>query len=722
MGKYSQDNRLLAVSSPLGKDVLLLEGFSGTEEISRLFQVELQMLAESKTAVQFDKILGKALTVTIVLPDGSKTYLSGICNKLAEGEEVVAAQGEQNFIRYRAEIVPAFWLLTRKVRSRVFQRLDVPAILKKVITGFDVSWQIQGQFKARDYVVQYRESDFAFASRLMEEEGIFYFFKHTSSGHQMIVGDSAQCHQDVPAPAKVPFEELRGAAENELKIDAWEKQQELTSGKTTLWDYCFEMPDKNLAADQTVRATGKSGTVTHQLKVGGNDQFELYDFPGGYAGRFDGISAGGADQAANLQDIFQDNARTVGIRMQQEALRSLTIHGTGDCRQFVTGSKFTLDKHFNGNGAYILTRIKHRALMQGAYTTGGKVKLDYQNSFTCIPSDAPFRPERLTPRPVVQGTQTAVVVGPAGDEICTDKYGRVKVQFFWDREGKNDINSSCWIRVGTPWAGKLWGMIHIPRIGQEVIVAFLEGDPDQPIIVGSIYNAQVMPPYTLPDNKTQSGLKTRSTLKGTEDNFNELRFEDKKGSEEVYFHAEKDYNRVVENNDTLKVGSDKADDGSQTIEIYKDRTETIKTGNETVTIEKGNRTHTLKKGDETVTLETGSRTHSIKKDDTLTVEGKQTVTVTGNQAVTIKSGDQTISVNSGKIGTTASTSITLTVSSSSAKIEPSAITLTVGGSTVKLESAAITLTCGGGSVKVEPSAVTLTAPQIKLASANISIG
>jgi type VI secretion system secreted protein VgrG len=724
MAKYTQDNRLLSVTTPLGKDVLLLEGYSGTEEISRLFRFELEMLAQSKTAVTFANVLGKAMTVTITLPDATTTYISGICAKLIEGEEAVAAQGEDTFIRYRAEIVPSFWLLTRTVRSRIFQRQSVSDILKAVITGFSVSWQLQGTYNPRDYVTQYRESDFAFASRLMEEEGIFYFFKHTSSGHQMIVADTPQAHQTVQTPSTVIFDELGGAAENELRIFSWEKRQELTSAQATLWDFCFEMPDKNLAANTTIKATATAGTVTHQLQVGGNAQFELYDFPGGYAGRVDGVAAGGGDQSSNLQGIFTDNARTVGIRIQQEAVRAVTIGAQSDCRHFVTGSKFTLSEHFNGNGTYLLVKIEHKGFMKGAYTTGGKVKLDYSNTFLCLTSDTPFRPERLTPRAVIQGTQTAVVVGPQGNEIYTDKYSRIKVQFYWDRIGTDDINSSCWIRVGTPWAGAQWGTIHIPRIGQEVIVAFLEGDPDQPIVVGSVYNAQQMPPYTLPANQTQSGIKSRSTLQGTSDNYNELRFEDKKGSEQIVFHAEKDFIREVENNDSLTVGSSNAADGSQTITIYNNRTETITNGNESITISKGNRTETISQGNESITISqgnrtetisqgnesitlgAGSRTTSIKQDDTLTIQGKQAITVTGNQTVTIQSGDQTIQVSSGQISTTAAKNITLTVGSNSAKIDTSSITLTVGGNSVKIDS----------------SGITLTGSKITLSSASIAIG
>ena len=211
-------------------------------------------------------------------------------------------------------------------------------------------------------------------------------------------------------------------------------------------------------------------------------------------------------------------------------------------------------------------------------TPSGERLPPYTNTFQCIPAALPFRPERTIPRPRIDGTQTAVVVGNSGDEIFTDKYGRIKVQFPWDRQGQNNADSSCWIRVATPWAGTQWGIIHIPRVGQEVVVAFEEGDPDRPIVVGSVYNAQEMPPYTLPDNMTQSGYLSRSTKKGTSDNFNQLRFEDKKGSEEVYFHAEKDFNRVVENNDTLKVGFDKKDKGDQTIQVFNNHSLTVGAG------------------------------------------------------------------------------------------------------------------------------------------------
>jgi type VI secretion system secreted protein VgrG len=544
----------------------------------------------------------------------------------------------------------------------------VPDILKEVLKGLDVDYQIQGQFEQRNYCLQYQETDLDFASRLMEEEGLYYFFKHTSSKHQMVVANTTQAHPEVPEITKAIFNES-----GEHRVYSWEKTQEIRSGKYTVWDYTFEMPAKHLEADETVRDFFKAGGVTHKLKVGGNDKYEIYEYPGGYADRFDGIDKGGGDQASELQKIFQDNKRTVGIRLQQEAWPGLVIRGASDCRQFTSGHKFRLEKHGDHNGMYVFTRLEQSAQLRGVYTSGGKVSLDYHNTFTCVPLEVAFRPPRVTPRPIIYGTQTAVVVGPKGQEIFTDKYGRVKVQFPWDRDGKNDAGSSCWVRVATPWAGKQWGMIHIPRIGQEVVVSFQGGDPDQPLIVGSVYNADLMPPYTLPDNMTQSGLKTRSTPKGEAENFNELRFEDKKGSEEVYFHAELNFNRVVENNDSLKVGSDQADDGSQTNEIYKNRTTTLKTGDDKLTLEQGSRTDeinkdrsvTIKTGNDTLKINAGSRTTDIKVDDSLKASGKITVEAT--------------------------TSIELKVGGSSIKIEPAKITISSaeidvqGSATVKIQ-------------------------------------
>ncbi len=569
MATYIQADRPLAVTTPLGKDALLLVGFTGQEAVSQLFSFQLDLMAENRQDVAFDKLLGQKITVSLTLPDRKKRYFNGVCNRVIQGVR------DKIFTAYRMEIVPQFWLLTRRAQSRIFQHISVPDILKKVLAGLDVEYEIRGTFQPRDFCVQYRETDFNFASRLMEEEGIYYFFKHAADGHKMVVANTPQSHPDMPEMSEIIFEEVEGGMRKEERIYDWQKVQELRSGKYTLWDHSFELPHKHLEADKLIQESVAVGKVTHKLKVGNNEQLEIYDFPGEYAQRFDGIDKGGGEQPSEIQKIFDDNKRTVGIRMQQEAVPGLIIRGASNCRHFVTGHKFTLKEHFNGNDQYVLTGLNHSARLSAAdYRSGESGEFTYDNTFICIPFAVPFRPPQKTPKPVVQGTQTAVVVGPAGEEIFTDKYGRVKVQFHWDREGKGDADSSCWVRVATPWAGKNWGTIYIPRISMEVIVDFLEGDPDQPIVVGCAYNADMMPPYKLPDNKTMSTTKTMSSKGGG--GFNELRFEDKKGQEQVFLHGEKDQDIRIKNDRREWIGNDRH------LHVERDKREYIKQDDHTI--------------------------------------------------------------------------------------------------------------------------------------------
>jgi type VI secretion system secreted protein VgrG len=648
MPKYSQADRLLSVSTPLGSDVLLLQRMSGVEEISRLFSFELEMLAESTATVPFDKILGRPVTVTLVLPgDMSKRYINGIVKRFSQGGRTPSAMGNGTFTRYRAEVVPQLWNLTRNHQSRIFQQMTVPDILKKVLQGLNVNYSgLQGDYKPRDYCVQYRESDFAFASRLMEEEGIFYFFKHSDGSHQMVVADAQAAFQDLPGPNRLIYETFEGGTRTEDRVHRWEKSQTVRSARFRLWDSSFEMTGKNFESVRPGLGSVQVGAVNHSLN-GVNCNMEIYDYPGAFAQRFDGIDPGGGERPTDLGQIIPDGARTVGLRMQEETAGSILLEGESTCRQLTSGGKFSLTRHFDGNGSYVLARVDHLADIGDAYTLGD-APATYVNTFQCLPAALPYRPERTIPRPHIAGTQPAVVVGPDGEEIFTDKYGRIKVQFPWDREGRNDANSSCWIRVATPWAGKQWGIIHIPRVGQEVVVAFEEGDPDRPIVVGSVYNDRNMPPYALVNHKTQSGYIDRSTPQGTSDNFNQLRFENKKGEEEVYFHAEKDFNRVIENNDTLKVGHDKQADGDQTIQIWNNQS--------------------LSVGGGQGQARDGSQTITIWKDRTATLQ-------TGNDSLIVQKGDQTTQVSSGSSSTEAMKSITLKVGGSSITIDQSGITL-----------------------------------------------
>jgi type VI secretion system secreted protein VgrG len=577
MPKYTQDTRRLKVTTPLGKDQLLLIGLSANEAISHLFSFRVDTIAENATEVAFDRLLGQPVTVEITEP---QRFFNGICVRVSQGER------DQTFTAYSMEIVPKFWLLTRKAQSRIFQQISVPNILKKVFADLDVKYQLEGQYEPRDYCVQYRETDFNFASRLMEEEGLFYYFQHKDGSHTMIVTDSTT-HPDLPNGAKLVYEEISGGHRKENRIFDWAKTQEMRSGKYTLWDHCFELPHKHVEADKTIQSSVQAGTVEHKLKVGGNDNLELYDFPGEYAQRFDGVDPGGGDRPGDVQKIFEDNKRTVALRMQQEAFPSLKMQGRSTCHQVVAGYQFTLDRHFNADGKYLVTNVNHRATL-AAYRSDHEEFL-YENSFLCTPVALPFRPARVTPRPFVQGSQTAVVVGPSGEEIFTDKYGRVKVQFHWDREGKHDVNSSCWIRVATHWAGKRWGAFHIPRIGQEVVVDFLEGDPDQPIIVGSVYNAEQMHPYLgdgpdpkHPKDPKVSGIKSCSTKGGA--GFNEIRFDDTKDKEQIFIHGQRDEDiRILKDSREFIghdrhqiIGKGKYGPGDQRVLVEKDKHLTIK--------------------------------------------------------------------------------------------------------------------------------------------------
>jgi type VI secretion system secreted protein VgrG len=613
MATYTQGNRPLSVKTPLGPDKLLLIGFHGVDAISQPFSYRLDLLAENATDIPFDKLLGQPCTVTFRwdMDNSKQRFFNGICARVSQGPR------DAIFTQYHIELVPAAWLLTRKAQSRIFQHMSVQDILKKVLTGIKVTWKLQGSFEPRDYCVQYRETDFNFMSRLMEEEGIFYFFKHEDGSHEMIVGNHPGAHLTVDPQPTVPFEEKLGGPRDELRIVAWEKIQEVRSGKYTLWDHSFELPYQNLEADKLIQDSVSVGGVSHKLKVANNDKLEIYDFPGEYAQRFDGIDKGGGDQPAELQKIFQDNKRTVEIRMQEEAVHSLEIQGRGNCRQFVSGHKFSLERHFNANGDYVLTSVSLVAQSASSDYFSGESQMSFATGFTCIPVALPFRPPRRTPKPLVQGTQSAVVVGPADEEIFTDKYSRVKVQFPWDREGKKNQDSSCWIRVTTLWAGKQWGMIHIPRIGQEVLVSFLEGDPDQPIIVGSVYNADMMPPGNLPPSKIGSGVKSRSTLKGTPDNFNAIEFDDTKGKEALWIHAEKDQHIEVEHDETHTVGVDrkKSIGRNEQSSIGKNRTETVGE-------------------DEKISIG-GNRSETVEKNETITVGGDRTMSVGGKESLEV---------------------------------------------------------------------------------------
>jgi type VI secretion system secreted protein VgrG len=523
---YTQDDRLLALETPLGKDLLLLQRLQGDDAISRPFSYSLELLAFENTSISFKDIVGQKVTISIQLPDKQPRYVNGYVTRFSQGET-----DARNFTHYYCQVSPWLWFLTRQSDCRIFQNMTVPDILSQVFNLFSVKDfrnSLKTSYSPLEYCVQYRETSFNFVSRLMEEYGIFYYFDHTTKGkHTLVLADQSSALPDCPG-SPFSYETAVGGIDDPDAISDWNVQQDLRTGKYTLNDYNFTTPEVSLLANEP--------TV---VDLSASQGLELFDYPGLYTTKDDG------DAAAKL-------------RMQEEEATHILISASSNCRGLLSGYGFDLENHYRGdqNTSYILTSVQHSASMGNVYVSGEEGTESYSNRLMCIPSSTAYRPARSVPKPFVQGPQTALVVGKDGEEIWVDNYGRVKVQFYWDRLGEKNEKSSCWIRVSQPWAGNGWGSIWIPRIGQEVIVSFLEGDPDRPLITGRVYNQDQMPPYTLPDYQTRSTFMSRSSKGGGSSNYNELRFEDKMGSEQIFINAEKDMDLRVENDLREYIGND----------------------------------------------------------------------------------------------------------------------------------------------------------------------
>ncbi|GGF57802.1 hypothetical protein GCM10007301_16890 [Azorhizobium oxalatiphilum] len=658
-----QTNRLLQLTTPLGGDVLIATDLSGTEGLSQLFSFTVSMVS-SNAAITPDQMLGKAVTVKIARPDSDPRCINGIVTRFLAGDQSV-----DGLRRYQAVLSPKLWLLTRTADCRIFQNQSVTQIADTLLSDGGVTdykkQGLSGTHPTRDYCVQYRETDFAFLQRIFAEEGIYFYFQHTDSGHTLVLSDSTSGYADC---ADKSVNHAPAATGQTIGVQEWSSGFAFQSGKTTLSDYNFEQPTTDLTASTT--------TV---LSNSAFKSWEIYDYPGDYTQKSDGTSLS-------------------RVRMEADEANYAVSPGASTYAGFMPGTKFTMTKHevsSEQGKQYTLAVVDHVA--KDYSHLGNQTKdVTYSNRFTAIPATVAWRPQPVTRRPLIPGPQTATVVGPSGEEIYCDKYGRIRLQFHWDRLGKNDENSSCWVRVSQSLAGATWGAQFIPRVGMEVVVAFLEGDPDRPLVVGTVYNGQNMPPYTMPDNKTQSGIKTRSSTGGSATTFNELRFEDKKDSELVYMHAQKDFTREVENDDKLTVKHD------QTLTIKNDRTETVQEGNESVTISKGNRTLTVSEGNDTTTVSQGNRAATISQgNESLTVsQGNLSTTVSqGNVSTTVSSGNHTVSLGSGNA------------------------TLQCDGGSITLQAAqTITLKVGGNSLTISQSGMTLNATQISISgSAKVEV-
>jgi type VI secretion system secreted protein VgrG len=590
----------MEVTTPLGADVLLFHRMFAREEVSRLFEFQLDLLSE-KGDINLDDVLGKTFTVKLELPNDKTRYFNGYVTRFSQ----VGMYGRYH--SYQATLRPWLWLLTRTADCRIFQEQTVPDIIKKVFgdhSAADFKKQLTGNYRKWEYCVQYRETDFNFVSRLMEQEGIYYYFTHDDGRHTMHLVDSYSGHEPFPGYAEIPYIPPDKAVRPEKEyVSEWLHAGEIQPGAYALDEYDFERPSVELAAKKT---------VSRKFSFGDH---EVFDYPGEYVQKSDGEQYAQA-RLDELQSSFE------------------LATGATNARGLAVGRLFKLtgQTRKDQNRDYLVLSASH-TLESSEYESTEAGGASYACSFSVLPSKQQYRAQRLTPKPTVQGPQTAVVVGPSGDEIYTDKYGRVKVQFHWDRYGKKDENSSCWTRVSHPWAGKNWGVIHIPRIGQEVIVDFIEGDPDQPIITGRLYNAEQMPPWQLPGNMTQSGILTRSSKGGSGANANAIRFEDKTGSEQLWIHAEKNQDIEVENDETHWVGHDrkKTIDNDETTLVKHDRTETVG-NNETISIGV-NRTETVGVN-ESITIG-ANRTKSVGASETVSVALQRTHTVGVNETIAV---------------------------------------------------------------------------------------
>lgn len=526
MPEFTQEGRLIAIETPLGPDKLLLRSFTMHEELGRPFVCECEIRSVEPN-LDYDKIIGSPAAIRIEL-DNTTRYINGIVSRF--GHTGTIGPGRMN--HFVMTIVPSMWFLSRTSTCRIFQNMSVPDIIKQVLNDYgttDISITLKGTFKPREYVVQYRESALDFISRLMEEEGIYYYFAHESGKHTMVIVDDLSAHKPVEGgAATVPFLEHEHFDGGEEAVSSVERSQVVMTGAVTLRDFDFRNPTRLLESER------KTVVQQHPLKT-----FEHYDYPGRY-------------------DMKEGGDRYALLRMDQYECRYESLRFESSAKHLVVGHKFTLSQYPVAalNKEYIITAAQQHADGGefGSNVQHGKGP-SYTVSFKGILANLQFRSEMLTPKPRIVGPQTAFVVGASGEEIFPDEFGRVKVQFLWDREGKSDEKSSCYIRVSQGWAGARFGMMFLPRIGQEVIVEFLEGDPDRPIITGRVYNGgEGQVPYKLPDNKTVSTIKSSSSKGG--EGFNEIRFEDKSGKEFIFVHAQKDYHRRVINDSLTFIGHD----------------------------------------------------------------------------------------------------------------------------------------------------------------------
>lgn len=518
---------------------LLLESFRGTEGLSRAYNFELLLVCQD-SGVELKSMMGQHVVLEIELADASPRYLAGYLTRFAS----IGSDG--GMARYTATLNPWFSMLKNRFDTRIFQGCTVEDVVTQVFALCPAfsrhEFRLSKPLKHYTYITQYRETDFNFVQRLLEEEGMFYYFEHTAEGHTMIICDDSSTLLPLPEQPQIRYH-TASVTETADSITQWSGNRQLQSGKIAVQTFDYRQPSNRLPV--AMKSLNKQGDV---------DEFEIYDFPGQYT-----------------HGTYDEGETLLRLRVEALELKGKSFHGASNCRAMKPGYTFELLQHYDHDQGpaedrqFLLMSVESEG--HNNYLSGHQAS--YYNTFACVRKKIVFRPQLTTPRPTISGPQTAIIVGPPGEEIFTDELGRVKVQFHWDRKGEHNDKSSCWVRVAQAGASGGFGSIQIPRVGDEVVVVFLDGNPDRPLVMGSLYNSQNTPPWSLPANKTQSGFLTRS-MKGDGGTANFFRFEDKSGAEQIIMHAERNMDTEIEVDETHSVGS------NRTIKVGGTHTETIK--------------------------------------------------------------------------------------------------------------------------------------------------
>ncbi|MBJ7223501.1 MULTISPECIES: type VI secretion system Vgr family protein [unclassified Brenneria] len=600
-----QNRRLVKLTTPLqGSQELLPDQVTGTEALSQLFNFNLALISQD-AGIELKSLIGQPVLLELELAEGGTRPIHGYITRFSSNGS------DGGLARYSATLSPWLWMLSRRYDSRLFQDQTVEQVVTQVFATYGAlpkfEFRLSKTLKPHSYITQYRESDLNFVQRLLENEGLFYYFEHTPEQHTLVVVDDSTVLQPLPLQPQIRYHSA-SVTETADTITSWNGSRQLQSGRVAVQTFDYKQPGNLLPV--SLDSVNQQGDVM---------PLEIFDFPGQY-------THGSVDDGEVL------------VRNRLEALEVLakTFQGDSNCRNMSPGHTFELLQHYDHDQGSPEDR---QFLLLSVHHTAGNNHLSgsepyYANSFTCVRRKIPFRPQLSAQRPVISGPQTAIVVGPPGEEIFTDSLGRVKLQFHWDRYGGRDDKSSCWVRVAQAWASGGFGAVQIPRVGDEVVVSFLEGNPDRPLITGSLYNSQNPPPWSLPENKTQSGFLTRSTKSGAA-NANFLRFDDKQGNEQILIHAERFMDTEIEQDETHSVGASR-----------------------TVTVG-------------------GTQAHAIKGDTLLNVQ---------EGALTIVADEQHIQI-------AAKTHITLQVGSSSITLTPEGIT--IQAEAIQTQSTGTTFIKGG---------------------------